>query len=293
MLLISNSKEGKQSVSMDELYKSSFNPFKLYYDFYEDAWIGYIPASFLINQPLDQNSMPIHIQIDKGENTSSTLISQVIDTFKQKGISHIETDFHKNNKILFDSLKRFGFSHTDSERLASRLHIDKIKLPKGYRNRETLEFQILAKGLDSRPSFLKLPHLFDLESQLIDFLVNNENISKNSLTSFFQYLKENPDKIVSQTILIKDTKIQGHAMVVRTRWNKNTAILSFLDMLDPNDFLLKDLLIAKSVNDCKIHKIDLLEVYIRDDVLLKEQNYERYGFEFKTVHHFELNQSDV
>ncbi len=80
-------------------------------------------------------------------------------------------------------------------------------------------------------------------------------------------------------------------MVVRTRWNKNTGILSFLDMRDPNDSKLKDLLIAKSVNDCKIHGIELLEVYIRDDVLSKELNYDRYGFEFKTIHRFELNNS--
>jgi hypothetical protein len=180
---------------------------------------------------------------------------------------------------------------TDSERLASRLRLDQIILPEGYRNRETLEFQILAQGLYSRPSFLKLPHLFDLETQLIDFLVQKENISKASLTSFFQYLKENPDKIISQTIFMKDASIQGHAMVVRTRWNKNTAILSFLDMRDPNDYLLKDLLIAKSVNDCKMHGIELLEVYIRDDVLLKELDYERYGFEFKNIHRFEQNAS--
>lgn len=291
MLLISDSKGEQKEMSMDELYKSSFNPFKLYYDFYEDAWIGYIPASFLINHSFDQNSLPVHIQIDKGDSTSSTLISQVIDTFKQKGINHIETDFLKTNKVLFDSLGRYGFDLTDSERLASRLPIEQIKLPNGYRDRETLEFQILSKALDSRPSFLRLPQLFDLETQLINFLVSQENISKASLTSFFQYLKENTDKLVSQTIFIKGTQIQGHALVVRTRWNKNTAILSFLDMRDSNDSQLKDMLIAKSVNDCKIHGIELLEVYIRDDVLSKELNYEKYGFEFKTIHRFELNNS--
>ena len=88
---------------------------------------------------------------------------------------------------------------------------------------------------------------------------------------------------------IKGTEIQGHAMVVRTRWNNNTAILSFLDMQNPDDFLIKDLLIAKSIIDCKIHDIEILEVYIRDDVLLKEQDYERYGFEFKIIHHLELS----
>ncbi|MHA2098243.1 MAG: hypothetical protein ACW99A_06120 [Candidatus Kariarchaeaceae archaeon] len=287
MLFIGDKNSGK-SLSMDELYQSAFNPFKVYYDFYEDAWIGYIPSSFLVTQPSAENIEPIHVQLDQGNGTSKTMISYVIDTFIEKGVHHIETDFQLNNRILIDNLSKCGYSLISSERLASRLFLEQINLPEKYKSQVDLNVEIKSKNLHLEPTFLRSPQFSNLEKSIIQFLVDKENISKSSFVKFFKYLKDNPDKIISQSILMQNGEILGHVMVARTRWNKNTGILSFLNIKDKDNHLIRDILMAKSVIDCKSQGIELLEVYIRDDVLLIEKNYERYGFEFSNVHHFEI-----
>lgn len=265
------------------LNKSDSSEYKIFYDFYEDAWIGYLSSEesdpLYLASVADEKKYPSDLKAN---------ITHTLETFKNNGVNQIETDFQITNEILISVMESNNYEYMDSERLVSRLSVEDIKLSPKYENKEFLISQMKSFGLHSEPSFLRIKSKSELEENVINFLIDKENISKESLRSFFDYLKKNPDKIISQTIFMDDESIQGYTMVVRTRWNKATGILSFLDIKNPNNNL-KDLIFAQSIHDCKNNDIDQLEVHIRDDVMEKENGYLAYGFEFNNVHRFQLN----
>ncbi|OLS20153.1 MAG: hypothetical protein HeimC2_38430 [Candidatus Heimdallarchaeota archaeon LC_2] len=249
-------------------------PYKIYYDFYEDTWIGYLP-SFGLDSSKESSNLKIELSL-------------ALETFKTKGVTQIETDIRIENDILTPTLANHNYEYLDSERLVSRLPLNKIKIPDEYNDHEFMSSKMSSLGLQSKSSFLNNKMEPDFEENVISFLTDRENVSKESLRSFFDYLKKNPDKIISQTTLMNKEVIQGYTMVVRTRWDKNTGILSFLEMVNSESSTLKELIIAQTIQDCKNHEIDLLEVHIRDDVLEKENLYQSYGFVFHNLHRFQL-----
>ena len=262
---------------------NKINPYKIFYDFYEDTWIGYLPSSEISSSKVSKSKNK-----ERNTNDIKILISQAIEIFKTKGIEQIETDISINNDILKTTLQSNNFEYVDSERLVSRLPLNEIIISDTYNDVNFLTSKMKSMDLHSESSFLSSKGGSELEENVISFLTDKENISKESLRSFFDYLKKNPDKLISQTTLMNNESIQGYTMVVRTRWNPKIGILSFLDMVNTDSSSLMDLIVAQSIQDCKNNEIDLLEVHIRDDVLEKENSYLTYGFEFKNLHRFQL-----
>ncbi len=271
------------SKDIDRVSKSISSEYKMFYDFYEDAWIGYLPC-----EEFDQSLFSKIVKENKDLKKINANMSETLEMFKTNGIQHIETDYQTNSDFLRIFMETHNYDYLDSERLVSRLSLDDIILSPKYNDKEFLISQMNSLDLHYEPSFLKSNKKSKLEENVINFLTDKENISKESLRLFFEYLKKNPDKIISQTTLMDSESIQGYSMVVRTRWNKNTGILSFLDIKN-TDQPIKDLIIAQSILDCKMNNIDQIEVHIRDDVMEKENAYLSYGFEFSNVHRFQLN----
>ena len=254
-------------------FADQLNPKKIYYDFYINELVGYIPSAFFTDEFKDGE-----ISVTKDfEDAAVLMMVQSFQEFEALEVNLIESDLEYNFSKFNQVLNKHGYKLLDMEKMVARLPLPEIRIPKHqkYSFEQIKEYKI---RINSENEII-IP-------ELVVFLLEHENISEKSLNTFFTYLYTSENILLNQITVSYQNNLVGHGLLVTTRWDKKTGLLSFVHTEGKEPKLIQHLMMTRLLETAAKSKLRSIEVHIRDDVYDLSKNYEQYGFTFSPISTF-------
>ncbi len=247
----------KQRYAMDD-----FDPETKFYAFKDDEMVGFLTATIKANkegEDILRANMEFPIVLEGNEEAENILMEQAISVLKAKGVGRVQS----RGSVLWGKTNEYVKSYEYTQkRVVSRSGEIEISTIDPATRELTVE------------DYNEEKHLNMVRKMYLEKM----KMPEEQLDRQLEYIKGNPDAIISWNLYIENNEVVGNSIV--TKNGEKEGAFANIAAYGSNSKLIRKNIFSKNIEVGKSKGLEKLSVFLAGEALELQQDYEDLKIQF-------------
>jgi hypothetical protein len=245
-----NVKGLKQRYAMDD-----FDPETKLYAFKDDELIGFLTATIKVkkeDEEILRANMEFPIVLEGHKDVEKLLMEKAISVLKSKGVGRVQSRGSEQWGNTMDMVKEYEYTQKRIVSRSGEIELSNIESEKRELNVE---------------DYNEEKHLEMVKKMYIEKM----KMPEQQLERQLEYIKNNPDEIISWNVYIENNKVVGNSIIAKS--GEKDGFFSSIAAYGSDSKLIRKNIFSKNIEVGKSKGLEKLLVFLAGDALELKQDY--------------------